>query len=84
MARNNFIGLTPQRNDWCSSWISFTGRCAKTANSNGLKRGMSSAIADRGYQLIEKLESFQDYQPHSLLHGDLWGEIALLTAMAMR
>ncbi|MBO1927307.1 fructosamine kinase family protein [Thiomicrorhabdus sp. 6S2-11] len=73
---DNFIGLTPQRNDWCSNWIEFYGQMRlKPQIQMARERGISSSTADRGYQLIDKLDFwFQDYQPKaSLLHGDLWG-----------
>lgn len=73
---DNFIGLTPQRNDWCSNWVEFYGQMRlKPQIEMARNRGLSSAIAERGYQLIEKLDYwFTDYQPKaSLLHGDLWG-----------
>jgi protein-ribulosamine 3-kinase len=73
---NNFIGTTPQPNDWSSDWISFwreqrLGFQLDLAARNGYK-GM---LQESGHELMERLpEFFGGYQPQpSLLHGDLWG-----------
>lgn len=73
---DNFIGLTPQRNDWHSNWSDFYGEMRlRPQLEMAQERGMSSKVADNGYHLIEKLDFwFDNYQPKaSLLHGDLWG-----------
>ncbi len=72
--QDNFIGSTPQPNDWTDNWVDFfrehrLGFQLRLASDNGF----GFLLAD-GRQLMESLESFfEGYQPEpSLLHGDLW------------
>lgn len=75
-AQPNFIGTTPQPNDWCDDWITFwreqrLGYQLRLADRNGQGRQLQALGAD----LMDALPAFFDgYSPlPSLLHGDLWG-----------
>ena len=72
--QDNFIGSTPQPNDWTDNWIDFfreqrLGFQLRLASDNGF-----GFLQADGRQLMGSLESFfEGYQPvPSLLHGDLW------------
>lgn len=74
-ARDNWIGATPQSNDWGDRWIEFwrtqrLGFQLRLAAENG-HRG---ALQRDGDILLAHLGAFFDgYTPvPSLLHGDLW------------
>ncbi len=73
--RNNFIGATPQFNNYSGNWIKFfrdhrLGFQLRLAAENGF-RGELQAL---GARLLERLPAlFDGYNPKpSLLHGDLW------------
>ncbi|MDR2195584.1 MAG: fructosamine kinase family protein [Gallionellaceae bacterium] len=73
-AHDNFIGATPQANDWRDDWITFwrdqrLGAQLQLAERNGYD------LRALGDKLMDKLPEFFDgYAPRpSLLHGDLWG-----------
>jgi fructosamine-3-kinase len=75
-ARANFIGSSPQPNDWSDDWIEFwrerrLGFQLKLAARNGY----GGKLQTRGSMLMDALpELFDGYLPRpSLLHGDLWG-----------
>ena len=72
---NNFIGLTPQNNEWHSDWQTFYAqqRLKPQLELASLRNAPASLYAS-GMQLIDELEFwFTDYTPEaSLLHGDLW------------
>lgn len=75
-AHDNFIGSTPQPNNWTSNWIEFLreqrfGFQLQLAKNNG----HGGRLQDLGAAFLEKLPVFFDgYTPQpSLLHGDLWG-----------
>ena len=72
----NFIGGSPQPNDWHAQWPRFFADCRlkpqlEQAKQNGLPR----SLVDQGHDLLERLPAFfVNHQPRpSLLHGDLWG-----------
>ena len=74
--QDNFIGTTPQPNDWKASWIDFwrehrLGFQLTLAARNGYGGGLQHL----GEKLITALPAFfEAYMPQpSLLHGDLWG-----------
>lgn len=72
----NFIGHTPQLNQWNDDWIQFYAQQRlKPQFDLALKHGASPGLVTLGEQLIEQLPNFfETYQPQaSLLHGDLWG-----------
>lgn len=73
---NNYIGKTPQDNDWSSDWIEFYGQQRLMPQLLlAHKNGASNRLMDLGSQLIDQLPKFfEHYRPEpSLLHGDLWG-----------
>lgn len=73
---DNFIGTTPQHNNWDSSWIRFYSQNRLQPQLTlAVSKGASPVLMDKGMQLIDKLpDFFQTYQPEaSPLHGDLWG-----------
>jgi fructosamine-3-kinase len=73
--QDNFIGTTPQPNDWTDDWPDFwrerrLGFQLQLAAQNGY----GGELQRLGTQLMDALpEFFADYSPQpSLLHGDLW------------
>ncbi len=73
---DNYIGSTPQRNDWDSDWTQFW-RFQRLQFQLDLARtkGVSDARLDRlGDRLLDRLESLiaEPEEPPALLHGDLW------------
>ncbi len=74
--RDNTIGLTPQRNAWCSQWPEFyRDRRLRVQLELAATNGADKSVLDRGFRLCEQVpEFFTSYKPAaSLLHGDLWG-----------
>ncbi len=74
--QDNFIGTTPQPNDWEDDWIAFwherrLGHQLRLARQNGY----GGELQGLGEKLMDALPAFFDgYAPQpSLLHGDLWG-----------
>lgn len=74
--RDNTIGLTPQINTLCESWIEFwrehrLGYQLHLAAANGY----AADVGEPGRRLLRRLpDFFAGYEPAaSLLHGDLWG-----------
>lgn len=72
---DNFIGATPQVNDWSGDWIQFwrerrLGYQLQLAASHGYAHLLAA-----GEKLLDALPLFfEAYTPApSLLHGDLWG-----------
>lgn len=74
--RDNYIGTTPQTNQYHSDWIEFwkSQRLLYQLNLAQAK-GYSNSAYDNGLKLADSLGIFfSNYQPSSsLLHGDLWG-----------
>lgn len=75
-AQANYLGTTPQSNQWSASWIDFwceqrLGYQLKLAEKNGY----GGQLQRLGEKLMHVLATFfTDYTPQpSLLHGDLWG-----------
>ena len=73
--RDNWIGGTPQANDWCDDWCAFF-RDRRLAPQLALaeRNGFDGALIADGELLLAKLASLMgahDPAP-SLLHGDLW------------
>jgi fructosamine-3-kinase len=72
---NNFIGSTPQPNQWHSDWSEFFA-----SNRLGYQLKLAAnhekhiPLQTKGERLLARIEGFfQGYQPKpSLLHGDLW------------
>ena len=80
---DNFIGATPQPNDWSSSWTEFwaTNRIEyqlKLAVDNGLA---DDELSKRCTRLVERLPEILgvDEAP-ALIHGDLWSGNFLVDA----
>jgi fructosamine-3-kinase len=73
---DNYIGSTPQTNQYHSDWIEFwkSQRLLYQLSLDQAK-GYSNSAYDDGLKLADSLEVFfSNYQPtSSLLHGDLWG-----------
>ena len=73
--RNNYLGSTPQPNDWSDSWLEFwrtqrLGFQFQLARQNGLANSNFNNMADR---LLDRLDDLIVVnEPPSLLHGDLW------------
>jgi protein-ribulosamine 3-kinase len=75
LKNNNFIGSTPQKNDWKKDWIEFwrenrLGFQLKLAANNGYR----GKLQQQGELLLIQLDKFfTNYKPVvSLVHGDLW------------
>ncbi|MBA3024409.1 MAG: fructosamine kinase family protein [Gammaproteobacteria bacterium] len=74
--QDNFIGTTPQPNDWAVDWLDFwreqrLGHQLRLAAQNGY----GGELHKLGEKLMDALpELIAGYSPQpSLLHGDLWG-----------
>jgi fructosamine-3-kinase len=65
--RDNYIGLTPQKNDWCDDWAEFwRERRLRPQIDLARRNGLDVPLVDPRTFLDE-------HQPApSLLHGDLW------------
>lgn len=77
--RSNFIGLTPQGNEFNSSWVDFWRKNRLGFQLDlACKNGHSVWLRDQGERLLTALDAFfADYRPlPSLLHGDLWSDNA--------
>ena len=73
---DNFIGATPQENEWRDNWALFyADRRLRPQLKLATRRGMERKLADQGESIAERIGAFfVAYQPvASLLHGDLWG-----------
>ncbi|MFZ3018277.1 MAG: fructosamine kinase family protein [Gallionella sp.] len=73
---DNFLGTTPQPNDWADDWLMFwrerrLGYQLRLAAENG----HGGNLQKLGERLMDALPAFfAGYAPQpSLLHGDLWG-----------
>jgi fructosamine-3-kinase len=74
--RDNYIGSTPQTNQYHSDWIEFWKSQRLLFQLNlAQAKGYSNSAYDNGLKLVDSLEVFfSNYHPtSSLLHGDLWG-----------
>ena len=74
--QDNFIGSTPQQNNWSDDWVYFwrqrrLGYQLQLASENGY----GNKLGDLGMKLLETIPDYFDgYSPQPvLLHGDLWG-----------
>jgi fructosamine-3-kinase len=73
---DNYLGTTPQRNDWSTDWVDFFRR-RRLGYQLRLARdsGRSTPELERlGDLLLEELGEWLDLadEPGCLLHGDLW------------
>jgi fructosamine-3-kinase len=74
--KNNYIGSTPQSNQYHETWASFWQNERLLYQLNlAFKKGYSNKAYEAGLKLVEAVPLFfTDYQAKpSLLHGDLWG-----------
>lgn len=72
--QDNYIGSTPQPNNWCDRWVDFW-RQRRLAFQLQLaaKRGYRGRLQQRGEQLLDLFPALIDHNPPpSLIHGDLW------------
>lgn len=71
----NFIGATPQPNDWCDDWVEFNtthriGHQLRLARDAGR---LDRTGGQRVQRVIDRLPRLIPARPHpALLHGDLW------------
>jgi fructosamine-3-kinase len=73
-SRDNYIGSTPQQNDWCDDWAEFW--------RERRLRPQVELAAKNGFDLppVDPAPILQDHRPQpSLLHGDLWSGNAAFT-----
>jgi protein-ribulosamine 3-kinase len=75
-SQDNFIGTTPQPNDWTDDWLDFWREQRLGVQLRlAAKNGYGGELQQQGEKLMDALPSFfEGYTPQpSLLHGDLWG-----------
>lgn len=75
-AQDNFLGTTPQPNDWKDDWITFWRECRLGHQLQLAERkGHAGELQALGARLLDALPAFfEGYTPQPcLLHGDLWG-----------
>jgi fructosamine-3-kinase len=75
-SQDNFIGTTPQPNDWTEDWLDFWREQRLGVQLRlAAKNGYGGELQQQGEKLMDALPSFfEGYTPQpSLLHGDLWG-----------
>jgi protein-ribulosamine 3-kinase len=73
--RDNFIGASPQYNEWRDSWCDFfRDQRLHPQLRMAAKNRFPSRMIDRGERLLADIEAlFAGHAPKpSLLHGDLW------------
>lgn len=76
LAHDNFIGATPQRNDWHDDWPTFFGeqRLLPLAERLTVVGRWPASHAPDLERLLARLPDLLPHDPPpSLLHGDLWG-----------
>ena len=74
--QDNFIGMTPQPNDWADDWTAFWREHRLGFQLRLVARnGCGGRLQTLGEKLLDALPIFFDnYAPQpALLHGDLWG-----------
>jgi len=74
---DNFIGSTPQPNQWANSWSEFfreqrLHHMIRLLHAEGRLQGEPLSTAMRFLERVDDLLAGADAEP-SLLHGDLWG-----------
>ena len=72
--RDNTIGATPQRNDWCDDWLEFFRKHRLEYQLELAAATGGTRLQQLGGQVLVRMAGlFTDYRPApSLLHGDLW------------
>lgn len=71
---NNYIGLTPQTNEWNESWITFfREQRLLPMMRRALDQGLPSIKANQIKQSVDRLDKLLSHNvTPSLIHGDLW------------
>jgi protein-ribulosamine 3-kinase len=72
---DNFIGATPQKNDWSESWVVFFGeRRLLFQIELAEQKGRADSDMSRGVRkIVERMEALLvEPEKRALLHGDLW------------
>ncbi|HEX4389659.1 MAG TPA: fructosamine kinase family protein [Steroidobacteraceae bacterium] len=75
-AHDNFIGATPQRNDWDGDWARFFAEQRLRPQLRlAARNGLGSRLQESGERLLAAVPALlAGHQPTPcLLHGDLWG-----------
>jgi protein-ribulosamine 3-kinase len=83
LARDNFIGSTPQLNGWLSDWaLFFRERRLRPQLELATGHGYGALLGAAGARLLEAVPALlAGHEPAaSLLHGDLWGGNWLCTS----
>ena len=70
---DNYIGSTPQKNDWRKSFIDFYRDCRLVPQMQMAKNKLGKTALEKLDKLISRLDQFLTEPAFpSLLHGDLW------------
>ncbi len=71
---DNYIGLTPQKNEWCSLWVDFfREQRLIPILAFAKEKSLSDSSAKKIELLIDKLDVLLNHKVvPSLVHGDLW------------
>jgi fructosamine-3-kinase len=81
--RDNYIGATPQPNEWTDDWLAFwRGKRMVPQLRLAARNRLPSRMIDRGERLAADCGAFfSNHRPaKSLLHGDLWSGNAAMGA----
>ena len=73
--RDNFIGGTPQLNDWSDDWVAFFRDTRLVPQlEQAFRNGFRGNLEREGARLLSQMpDLLRDYTPSpSLVHGDLW------------
>lgn len=71
--RDNYIGTTPQRNEFSNEWITFWAELRLGFQLQLASRAGHLKCRQLGEKLIEELPALINHSPcPSLIHGDLW------------
>ena len=74
--RDNYLGTTPQHNDWSRDWVTFwrEQRLGSQLDLYARKAGADDRLLQLGDRLLAGLEQLlgEPDEPAVLLHGDLW------------
>src|SRR5258706_7972260 len=66
--KDNWIGLSPQKNGWSDDWAGFYRECRLSPQLS-----KASLLREAKPLLLNLEKFFENYHPvHALLHGDLW------------
>lgn len=74
--RDNYLGTTPQHNDWSEDWVTFwrQQRLGWQLDLFARKAGADDPLLALGERLLARLDALigEPDEPPVLLHGDLW------------